>query len=549
MLPKKVYVFFILFMSFMNSCLYAQNINIDVFAQGSVQYYKAILESKLAFDNGNYEDAQPLLLSIVVADPKHIDSWYMLGTIYFKQLNYNMAKEAFSKVIDIDPGYVPAYQGLALAQEAVGQYRDALLNYQYFIDNFSGEQKDLAVFRTAELYCRFGKYYDAVPLYQSLLSNKKSKFANKARYYYRNINRNMARYRGKKVILDKVPHIVPQQNNCMPSALASVLLYWGEPTSKKELSKILMDTQEGGFIIDMIDYVRELGFDALIFKGNIKDIYYWIKQDVPVIAVQVWENKEGGSIVHLRTIYGYDKLKMSLYTSDIFQMPIADFLHSWNKADNLMVVILPPAKIDIFPYKKPRDAEYTARADRLYRKKEYKKAYQMYLDAEIENGNNLKAKLGQAKSLLKLKKISKAIEELNQVIKADSENQEAYFLLGVIYFNNNQHDKAFDYLKKCVSLKQKLIPEAYNFLGFLNIEKGNIQQGIDELNTAVSIEPGYIYPRYNLACAYAKIGNIDKTVEQLKYCIDSGFISFAEILKNNVFDKFKGYPEFQELNR
>ena len=549
MFRKQIYIYVTALLMIFTSCLYARDEDITVFAEGSVEYYKAILESKLAFDSHNFKDAQPLLMAIVSADSNNIDAWNMLGSIYLEQSQYRMAKDAFSKVIDIDPGYVPAYQGLALAQQSLDEYKDSLLSYRYFIDNFSGEEKDLAVFRAAELYCRFGKYYDALPLYQSLMLNAKSKFSDRARYYYNNINNNIARRRGEQIILENVPHIVPRQNNCMASALAATLLYWGEPTSQEELSEILMDTQEGGFIIDMIDYVRSIGFEAVMFKGGLKDVYYWINRKVPVIALQVWENEDAEEIVHLRTIHGYDRIKMSFYTSDIFQISLEDFLVSWKKASNMMVVILPPDKIDIFPYKTPRDAEYMARADRFYRKGNYRKAYQMYLEAEIEAGKQLKAKLGQAKALLKLEKVPEAVEELTEIIKSDPENQEAYFMLGIIYFNKKQHDKAFDYLQKCVSLKEDVMPEAYNFLGFINIERGDIVNGIDNLTKAIAISPDYVYPRYNLARAYAKMGNLDKVVEQLKYCIDANFITFEDVLKDDAFSKLKNYPEFQNLNR
>jgi len=547
MLRKQIYIYIAVLITIFNSYLYAQDENISVFAEGSVEYYKAILESKLAFDNDNYDDAAPLLLNVVSADPNHIDSWNMLGTIYLKQLNYKSAKNAFNEVINIDPGFVPAYQGLASAQESLGEYEDALLSYTYFIDNFVGKEKDFAVFRAAELYCRFGKYYDAVPLYQSLLSNRKSSFSDKARYYYNSINRNMARYRGKKVIIDKVPHIVPQYNNCMPSALAATLIYWGEPTSEKELTGVLMDTQEGGFTIDMIDFVRSIGFEALMFEGNLKEIDYWVNQQVPVIVSQVWTNHDGDDIQHLRTIHGYDKLKMSVYTSDIYQMPVDEFMQSWEKAGYQMFVILPPDKIDIFPFKKSRDAEYIARADRFYRKGAYKKAYQMYLEAEIEISNNSKAKLGQAKSLLKLDKKKQAIEELNQLVKAHPQTQEAYFLLGIIHFNNKRYDEALDYLQKCISLDKKLMAQVYNFLGFILLEQGDARKGIEKFNMAIQADSQYIYPYYNLARAYAKIGNLDKTLENLRKCIDSEFITFENILKDEAFAELKDYPEFQSL--
>lgn len=516
--------------------------------KGSVEYFKAILDSKIFFDNGKYDEALKLLDKIVAANPDHLESWNMSGIIYLKKLNYVLAENAFEKVIDINPGYLPAYQGLASAQESLGKFDQALVNYEFFMNNFTGSEKDFATFRVAELLCRAGRYYDAVPYFQSLENNPDSDFAKKARYYLTNIEQNMAKYKGKQKIINGIQHIVPQQNNCMPSALAAVLRYWGEPTTDKELSKYLMDTQEGGFIIDMVDYARNLGYNVSLMKGSFEDIMWWIDHDVPVITSQILEQKGKPRIVHLRTICGYDRITASVYASDIFQIPLDEFLHSWKLADNTMTIILPPHKKDLFPQNSINDVEYLARADRFYRQNKFEEAYQLYIEAELENEANTNAKLGQAKALVKLHKLDEAIVELNDIIAADPQQQEAYFILGIIYFNAKERQKALEYLKKCVSLNKELIPEAHNFLGYLYIEKGNYTEGIDELNLSLSLKPDYINPHYNLARAYAQLGDLTKTLNHLKTCLKKGFISYNELLKDPVFNSFHNSPEFQALN-
>ncbi|MEW6534078.1 MAG: tetratricopeptide repeat protein [Candidatus Auribacterota bacterium] len=515
--------------------------------KGSVDYIKTVLDSQILFKHGEFEKAESLLTSIVAANPNHLESWNMLGLIYLKRLNYALAENAFLRVIDIDPGFLPAYQGLASAEEALGKFDNALKNYLFFTNNFKGEKNDFVMFRIAELYTRFGKYYDAVPYYKELAQNTASPFYPQASFYLKNINENMAQYQNRRKVINSVRHIVPQQNNCMPSAMASALIFWGEPVTVNELMPYLMDTQNGGFIIDMIDYARELGYRAILYKGTINDIIHWLDLEIPVIVTQVITSVDGTPITHLRTICGYDLVKESLYSSDSYQIPFYTFFPAWNKANNAMSVILPSHKSGLISENILKDLEYAARADRFYAQENYEKAYQYYVEAEIENDMNIDAQLGQAKSLLKLNRTDEAVVMLSSIVENDPSQQEAFFLLGVVHFNRQNRAKAFEYLKKCVEVDSKLIPEAHNFLGYLYIEKGEYTEGIEEFHRSLSLKPGFLYPHYNLARTYARLGNVNQSITHLKICLDEGVITMPEVLEDSFFDTIKNTPAFKNL--
>jgi len=210
-------------------CVYRNGVcqeTVTDFEEGSIAYYKAIFESKLAFQKKDFDRAAILLQSLVAVNPNHLDGWSMLGTIYLQQANYILAKNAFVQAVNVDPGFLPAYQGLAISQEYLGDYENALINYSFFVQNFDGQEKDLAIFKTAELLCWANRYYDAVPLYQRLKQNSRSEFSKKSAYYRKNITNNMAIFKGQRRILKGVSRFVPQQNNCMPSALAANRTSW-----------------------------------------------------------------------------------------------------------------------------------------------------------------------------------------------------------------------------------------------------------------------------------------------------------------------------------
>ncbi|GEM_PF-2317897 len=546
-------IIFTLFFVFIGTSLICQEKNQAVnpisLEKGSVDFYKAMLESKLALKAGDLPRASELLTRVVSADPEQIEAWNLLGAVYLQNFNYVLAENAFSNVIDINPGYIPGYQGIAIAQQGLGKYKEALDNYKFFVENFAGSEKDFAIFQTAELLCIAGKYYQALPYYQDLAGRPNSEFSAVSSYYMKNINNNMAKYRDKHKIIKGVPHIVPQENNCMPSALAAVLMYFGEPTGPVELSETLMDTSDGGFLIDMVDYVRKLGYDISLFKGELSDIEKWIDKGIPVIVNQVLEKKGKPDVVHLRTIYGYDLIKQSVYASDIYSIAIKDFMKSWEKSGKIIALILPAEKKSLLNKEIPKDVEYIARADREYVRKNYDLAYKYYIEAEIENDANPRAKLGQIKSLIKMNKIDNAVSQLNELINSNPNLQEAYFLMGIIYFNGNEKDKAFEYLKKCVSIDNKLIPEAHNFLGFLYVEQGKYDEGIEELKHSIELKPDYLNPHYNLAKAYALQGDISKAIYHLKHCIEKGFIGFDDITKDSSFKSLQNYPEFKGLRQ
>ncbi len=487
--------------------------------------------------------------SLVAVTPDNLDAWNMLSTIYLKQQKYLLAKNAFTHAINIDPGFIPAYQGLAVSQEYLGEYENALVNYSFFIQNFKGQEKDMAVFKTAELLCWSNRYYDAIPLYQEL-KNSQSKFSKRSAYYIKNITNNMATFKNQRKVLRNLPRLVPQQNNCMPSALTATLSYWGEPTSSAELARRLMDSKEGGFMIDMIDYTRELGFCVLLTRGNLDDIVFWLEKDVPVITTQVLVKNNAPDVTHLRTIFGYDRIKESVYASDIFQIPFYEFLSSWKKADNILCIILPKNKSDLLPKNISKDVEYIARADKDYALKQYESAYQLYVEAEIENESSLPAKLGQAKSLLNLNETKQALKQLAEILTSHPNNQEAHFLTGIIYFNKNETTKALESFEKCVMLEDKdLMPEIHNFLGYIYIEKNDYYRGIKELNSAIKLRPNYPDPHYNLAIAYMKLGDKKETIKHLKICIDEEFKSLEEIKENPIFKAITTTPDFQKLGK
>ena len=69
------------------------------------------------------------------------------------------------------------------------------------------------------------------------------------------------------------------------------------------------------------------------------------------------------------------------------------------------------------------------------------------------------------------------------------------------------------------------VPEAYYGLGLFYYEKGNLDEAISELKHALALSPNYAAIHYNLGNTYVKKGMIDEAITELRQAIDLGMDS------------------------
>jgi tetratricopeptide (TPR) repeat protein len=80
---------------------------------------KAFSRADVLFSRGELGEAEPLLLSVVEADPSHLDGHHKLGLLYMRQGDFGRAELYFSKLVNLkkDPIYF-SNLGAALYQQA-----------------------------------------------------------------------------------------------------------------------------------------------------------------------------------------------------------------------------------------------------------------------------------------------------------------------------------------------------------------------------------------------------------------------------------------------
>ena len=86
---------------------------------------------------------------------------------------------------------------------------------------------------------------------------------------------------------------------------------------------------------------------------------------------------------------------------------------------------------------------------------------------------------------------------------------------GNYYFSQVQLDSARSYYESAIALDSKF-PKAYNNLGSVFAQQGNIAKAIEFFQKAIALDPVYPEAYYNLGNAYTDAGDTRKGREHLK---------------------------------
>jgi tetratricopeptide (TPR) repeat protein len=100
----------------------------------------------------------------------------------------------------------------------------------------------------------------------------------------------------------------------------------------------------------------------------------------------------------------------------------------------------------------------------------------------------------------------KAIEYLDNAIKLQPNNAEAYTKRGAAYINLGQYQQAIEDFNKSIGLKQDYV-FAYNNRGAAHIKLGQYQQAIEDFNKAIGLKKDYASAYNNRGTVYLVQGN------------------------------------------
>jgi len=158
------------------------------------------------------------------------------------------------------------------------------------------------------------------------------------------------RIEGKSSMSDQraldVPFFPDKTDQCGPSALASVLTFWGHPIDPVNLKKEIYSAHlKGTLSIDLMLAAQSRGYKAHLYKGSIDDLRSELNLGHPLIA---FINRGFGilPIGHYVVINGYDDARqgLSIHSGEKKNQFVSyrSFLKSWEKTQRSTLLILPP---------------------------------------------------------------------------------------------------------------------------------------------------------------------------------------------------------------
>jgi protein O-GlcNAc transferase len=134
-----------------------------------------------------------------------------------------------------------------------------------------------------------------------------------------------------------------------------------------------------------------------------------------------------------------------------------------------------------------------------------------YHATSLKSDNIIGLHITYSEFLMKLGKLEKAIHLLDEVIAIEADNFDANSVLGLIYLEKKDFEKAEFYFKKAIDLS-KDSPVAFNHYGLYLYHKGVLGEAEKYLNKSLKIAPENISAMNNLGLVYEALLQHEKAV-------------------------------------
>ena len=136
-------------------------------------------EAKRLFEEGNYDEAEPLLKTIIQQKPTYADVLNKLGFIENLKGNLEEAVKYFERAVTINPRYTEASLNLAITYNELGEFKKAeevmamaaqiARDKRGKLDHFVAGKLANEHYRIGNIYLDFGLYDDAIEEYRKAL--------------------------------------------------------------------------------------------------------------------------------------------------------------------------------------------------------------------------------------------------------------------------------------------------------------------------------------------------------------------------------------------
>ena len=272
----------------------------------------------------------------------------------------------------------------------------------------------------------------------------------------------------------------------LPLVINVVTRYWGEELSlDNEDAAKNYSGFKGSIMIEGIELAERHGFISYIYEGTTIDLKKRVDQGIPPIVIVPGIHE---TIQHATIVCGYNPEERRILTyvpkpDTVGAIPEVKFEQDW-KQDGMVTLILIP-----------KDMEYLFKNERL----KFKDSNRICFEAErLHHQGNVYG----------------AIEKLRKAIEIDSENAQAWCLLGGVY-NELDLGEAVMCYEKTIKINSNYYL-AYRGLGNYYLKKKNYTLAESYYTKAIEINPYRFGPIYkNRAVARLQLKNNSGAKEDL----------------------------------
>jgi Tfp pilus assembly protein PilF len=273
-----------------------------------------------------------------------------------------------------------------------------------------------------------------------------------------------------------------EQSADVPLVISIVMKYWGEDIFPQEAGRA---DKIGSPMIHGIEHAESRDFACYIYNSSMKDLKKRIDQAIPPIVIIPGIQ---GIVQHAMVVSGYntEERRILIYVPEpdaVGAIPESKFAHDWEQDDMTAIVIIPSDMKDLL-------------ADGNLK---FAKSNRICFEAEglREDGKN-----------------DEAVALLRKAIEIDSDNAQAWSLLGGIY-NEINSDQAVSCYEKAIELNSKYYL-AYRGLGNYYLKKKDYTLAEAYYSKAIDINPSRFGPIYkNRAIARMQLSNNESAREDL----------------------------------
>jgi len=128
----------------------------------------------------------------------------------------------------------------------------------------------------------------------------------------------------------------------------------------------------------------------------------------------------------------------------------------------------------------------------------------LMMSAQVYASDGDDPSMGSIQSLIEQGDVSAAVNKMQQLVKSEPKNYQAWFLLGVNQAEQGQYDDAIQSFHHVIKLQPSLA-EPHNNLAVIYNETGNYRAAVDELEVSLTLKPGYLTAQENVGDLYVKL--------------------------------------------